>query len=320
MGRKVEVPKGTSATRVDAVLARLLPEYSRANLQRWSTEGRVVVNGKQVLPKHKVREGDIIDVEPGPPPPTDAKPDASVEFEVVHEDEALIVIDKPAGLVVHPGKGNYTGTLVNGLLARQGFERPPSDQQDPQGHLRPGVVHRIDKDTSGLLVVAKTEQSREHLKLQFSQRSVRRHYRAIVVGEIADATISTLYGRHPKQRLKFSSKVREGKLATTRVRVVERLLGATVVECKLETGRTHQIRVHLLEQMNAPLLGDTLYGRTCPDAGVQQVQQILGRQALHAAELGFIHPESGAELTFGSALPPDMTQSLEALRAPAGTV
>jgi 23S rRNA pseudouridine1911/1915/1917 synthase len=254
-------------------------------------------------------------VEVAPPLPSAAEPDASVRFAVVFEDEHLVVVDKPPGLVVHPGKGNWAGTLVNGLLARPGFRGAPVDARDREGPLRPGIVHRIDKDTSGLLVVAKTEHAREGLMKQLHDHSVDRHYLALSVGVPKAGRIETLHGRHPTHRLRFSSKVTTGKRAVTHVDVLETFGGlAALLRCRLETGRTHQIRVHLTEQCGTPLLGDSLYGPT-PRAPLRAVGERLGRQALHAARLGFEHPESGERLQFDAPLPGDMESAIAELRA-----
>ena len=287
------------------MLARLVPEVSRATLQRWIEAGRVLVDGTPCRSRDTVRGGAVLDVEPLPPEPSQAEPDAGVRLEIVYEDEALLVVNKPAGLVVHPARGHRTGTLVNGLLAREGFLPPGADPRDERGQVRPGIVHRIDKDTSGLLVVAKTDASREGLKAQLGAHTVERVYTALTLGVPASATIRTLYGRDRRSRLRFTSRVREGKSAVTRVVVVERLAGgrAACVECRLETGRTHQIRVHLAEQQKTPLLADALYGRAPADADLAAVSEALGRQALHARVLGFVHPVSGERLHFEAPLP-----------------
>jgi len=303
--------------RVDKALVRLMPEASRATIQRWIGEGRVRVDGRICRAKDLVRGGAQIEVDPSAPPPSAAVPDASVEFQVVYEDPHLVVIDKPAGLVVHPARGHATGTLVNGLLARGGFEQAGADARDPNASVRPGVVHRIDKDTSGLLVVAKDEPTREGLKAQLSAHSVERLYRAISLGVPKPGVIKTLYDRHPRSRLRFTSKTQTGKAAVTQVRVVEALAGgrAAFIECRLETGRTHQIRVHLSEQAGTPLLSDWLYGHPPGAPELLSVATALGRQALHAAVLGFVHPRTAEALRFESALPHDMAEALLALRA-----
>lgn len=296
---------------------RLLPDVSRATVQRWIAEGRVKIDGKICRPKQLVRGGSRLEVEPSEPPPSSAVPDPSVRFQVLHEDPHLIVVDKPAGVVVHPARGHASGTLVNGLLARGGFERAGADPRDPNAATRPGVVHRIDKDTSGILVVAKDEPTREGLKLQLSEHSVERVYQALTLGAPRSGTIETLYDRHPRSRLRFTSKTSGGKRAVTHVRVMERLAGgrAALIECRLETGRTHQIRVHLAEQAGTPLLADWLYGRQPGADDLLAIATALGRQALHAAVLGFVHPVTRERLRFESALPADLRAALEQLRA-----
>ena len=294
-----------------------MPEVSRATVQRWIAEGRVKVDGKICPAKQLVRGGTRIEVEPSEPPPSMATPDPSVTFRVLYEDPQLIVVDKPAGLVVHPARGHATGTLVNGLLARGGFERASADARDPNASVRPGVVHRIDKDTSGILVVAKDEPTREGLKKQLSEHSMERVYRALTLGVPKSGSISSMYDRHPRSRLRFTSKTDHGKRAVTHVQVVERFGEgrAALVECRLETGRTHQIRVHLSEQVGTPLLADWLYGHTPGGPDLQAIAAALGRQALHAAVLGFVHPATQEKLRFESPLPQDLATALEALRA-----
>jgi 23S rRNA pseudouridine1911/1915/1917 synthase len=275
------------------------------------------VDGKICRPKQQVRGGSKLEVEPSEPPPSAAEPDASVEFRVLFEDPHLVVVDKPAGLVVHPARGHATGTLVNGLLARGGFERASADARDPNASVRPGVVHRIDKDTSGILVVAKDEPTREGLKAQLSAHSVERVYQALTLGVPKPGKVETLYDRHPRSRLRFTSKTSDGKRAVTHVRVLESLASglAGLIECRLETGRTHQIRVHLSEQLGTPLLADWLYGRTPGTPELAEIASTLGRQALHAAVLGFVHPVTTERLRFESELPADLAQALAALRA-----
>jgi 23S rRNA pseudouridine1911/1915/1917 synthase len=302
--------------RVDKVLTRLWTSASRATVQRLIEQGKVWVDGAPCRPRDNVGEGNVLEVEPQPPEPSAAAPDAAVRFEVVHEDDDVLVVDKPAGLVVHPARGHRDGTLVNGLLARDSFTLAELGDEAEQ-HQRPGIVHRIDKDTSGLLVIAKNEAAREHLKAQLAEHSMERVYRAITQGVPRVATIRSLHGRDPRSRLRFTSKVAEGKTAVTHVRVMEVLAGgkAALVECRLETGRTHQIRVHLLERASTPLLGDALYRTPQQPRELAPIAEALGRQALHAAVLGFVHPRSGEALRFESALPADFERALSALRA-----
>jgi 23S rRNA pseudouridine1911/1915/1917 synthase len=208
------------------------------------------------------------------------------------------------------------GTLVNGLLARSGFQRVATDPRDPDGQLRPGIVHRIDRNTSGLLVVAKTELAREHLKDQLASHSMERSYVALTVGVPRLGRIETLHGRDPKNRLRFSSQVTEGKRAVTHVSVLETFgrARAAWVECRLETGRTHQIRVHLSAEARTPLIGDELYGGLQGAPEVVLVGRNLGRQALHAKTLGFIHPVTGEGMRFSVEVPADMELAHAALR------
>ncbi len=282
-------------------------------MQRWIAEGRVLVDGATATASRPVPVGAEVRVRPAPPPPSDAEPDPSVEIVVVFEDAHLLVIDKPAGLVVHPARGHAGGTLVNGLLARGDFALP-GDGHDRQGHARPGIVHRLDKGTSGLLVVAKTAAAREALKALFAVHDIEREYVAIVVGRAEERTVSTFHGRHPKDRLRFTSLVDRGKHAVTRVRVLERLRGATLVACTLETGRTHQLRVHLAEQLRTPILGDPLYGSRPRDPALARLGDELGHQALHARVLGFVHPVTGKRLRFESPTPGDVARVLARLR------
>jgi 23S rRNA pseudouridine1911/1915/1917 synthase len=256
--------------------------------------------------------GAIIEVRPLAPPPTDLEPDRDVAFEILFEDEHLVVIDKPGGLVVHPARGHEAGTLVHGLLAKASFARSADDTKS----VRPGIVHRLDKGTSGIMVVAKDERTREGLKALFSRHDIERAYLAIVVGAAADRTFETLHGRHRKDRLRFTTQVTTGKRAVTHVRVLEKLGElATLVECRLETGRTHQIRVHLAECAKTPILGDPVYGHAPRDPRLRSLAERLGRQALHAAVLGFVHPVTEDKLFFRREPPWDFTSALVELRA-----
>jgi 23S rRNA pseudouridine1911/1915/1917 synthase len=301
---------------VVARLARDGRQETRAEVQRWIDRGRVRVDGAPLRASAKVAPGARIEVHPDAPPATSAAPDASVTFEVIYEDAHLVVVDKPAGLVVHPARGHEDKTLVNGLLARGGFERAEADARDPAGHLRPGIVHRLDKGTSGLLVVAKDARTREALKAQFAVHSIEREYLAVAAGAVTDATFDTLHARHPTDRLRFTSRVDAGRHAITHVSALASLGGATLVACRLETGRTHQIRVHLAERAGAPILGDPLYGRPPKDPALRAAGEALGRQALHARVLGFVHPTTGKRVRWESPLPADIEACIASLRAP----
>ncbi|MCH2110349.1 MAG: RluA family pseudouridine synthase [Polyangiaceae bacterium] len=306
---KAELPE-----RLDRALARLLPDVTREEVKRWIRQDRVLVNGHVRRAKDRVRSGDWIEFSPSDPPLSEALPDPDLKLDIIHEDDDLLVVNKPAGMVVHPAAGHARGTLVNGLLALESFRHVPSDPRDPVGHLRPGIVHRIDKDTSGLLVVTKTARAREFLKVQFQEHSIQRRYEALVVGHPAPRKVETLHGRDPHAKLRFSSLVQDGKPAVTEIVEVQRIGQSKVsrLTCRLETGRTHQIRVHLSQQCKAPILADGLYGGYGGlDPASRRLADQLGRQALHAAELGFLHPTSGKRLLFETALPQDMQRALE---------
>jgi 23S rRNA pseudouridine1911/1915/1917 synthase len=303
---------------VVALLVRAGRAESRAAVQRWIEHGRVLVDGRPGRASAAVRAGASVEVSPEPPPPSTAEPDPSIRLQVVFEDTHLVVVDKPAGLVVHPARGHEGGTLVNALLGRGGFERAGADPRDPAGHLRPGIVHRLDKGTSGLLVVAKDAPTREALKALFAAHAIEREYVALVAGGARDATYDTLHARHPTDRLRFTSRTETGRRAVTHVRVLERLGPATLVVCRLDTGRTHQIRIHLAEQAGAPILGDPLYGRPPRDPALRALAEALGRQALHARLLGFVHPATGQAVRWTSPLPEDLERCLSALRTRVG--
>lgn len=292
--------------RLDRILAAQHPERSRATYQRWIAEGRVELDGAIASASARPKAGQRVAVRPAPPPPSDAEPEA-IPLTVLYEDDDLVVIDKPAGMVVHPAPGHSGGTLVNALLHHFGA-LPGEDAA------RPGIVHRIDAHTSGVMVVARTAAAREGLMAAFATHAIERSYLAIAVGHPPDAiTYETLHGRHPRDRKRFTTKVTRGKRALTRVEVLERLHGAALVRCTLETGRTHQIRVHLAEH-GAPLLGDPVYGKRSKDPRVRAAADALGRQALHAAVLGFTHPITSAPMRFETPPPDDFRRALEALR------
>ena len=298
------MPQESAGNRLDVVLAQLLPEFSRSRLARWIDEGKATLNGKAVPPKTKVWGGEAVEVAAEPDPADAAFLPEEVAFPVVYEDNAIVVIDKPAGLVVHPAAGNWSGTLLNGLLHRY-----PALAGVP----RAGIVHRLDKETSGLMVVAKTLRAQTELVRQLQARSVKRHYQAVTVGVPREAgTVDAPIGRHPKDRLKMAV-VEGGKPAVTHYTVLERFERHALVECRLETGRTHQIRVHMAH-IGHPLVGDPVYGRTLAMRDEPEALRQFKRQALHAARLALVHPESGAEMGWTSPLPADMQALLRALR------
>lgn len=306
--------------RIDVWLAGVLAaagiDVTRSSLKQWIEQGSVLVDGRTVKPSARACVGARIVVHPAPPPGSDAMPDPTIPLSILHEDDDLIVVDKPAGLVVHPARGHESGTLVNALLAHATIEQESPEPGD-DAVARPGIVHRLDKDTSGVMVVARTARAREGLKALFSRHDIEREYRAVVVGSARDATYDTPFGRHPADRLKFSTKARGAtRRAVTHVRVLERLAGgrATLVACTLETGRTHQIRVHLSECGHTPVLGDKLYGGRVRDRELAEIVSRLDRHWLHAAVLGFVHPVTGARMRFESMLPESLVSALEALR------
>jgi len=301
----VEIPAECAGWRLDAALAKLFPEHSRSRLQGWLKAGLIRLDGGEAEPKRKVYGGERIDFDQNTavsPAPTLADAAEDIALKVVFEDEQLIVIDKPAGLVVHPGAGNASGTLMNALL-----------HHAPQlaGIPRAGIVHRLDKDTSGLLVVAKTLTAQTDLVRQMQARSVKRHYLALALGNVErDGTVDAPLGRHAVQRTKMAVVRAGGKEARTHYAVLERFARATLLECRLETGRTHQIRVHLAS-IKHPLAGDAAYGKT--KSGDARLDA-FPRQALHAWRLALVHPATGAEMAWESPLPADFAQLLEALR------
>ena len=295
-------PVDCGGVRLDHVLAGLMPQHSRNRLQGWIRDGRVAVDGLPVgEPKHKLRGGETISVYEVHDERLAEAAAEDIPLNVVFEDEALIVIDKPAGLVVHPAAGNWTGTLMNALL-----HHAPGLASVP----RAGIVHRLDKDTSGLLVVAKTLAAQTDLVRQLQARTVKREYQALARGVVErGGTVDAPIGRHPTQRTKMAV-VLGGKPARTHYRVVERFGTCTLIECSLETGRTHQIRVHL-DHVGHPLVGDPVYGR-----GFNRVPRgpAFDRQFLHARKLGLVHPASGKTMLWKSPLPEDMEDLLERLR------
>lgn len=300
-------------TRIDVFLSQEMGGESRAAVQRLIETGCVLVDGREVRTSLKLKGGEQIEVEI--PPLLPAVPLAeAIPLDVLYEDSDLIVINKAAGMVVHPGAGNTSGTLVNALLAHC------KDLAGIGGELRPGIVHRLDKGTSGVLVAAKHDRAHQSLSEQFSVHSVKRIYQALIYGSPKEDTgkIEGIIGRHPTERLRLSGKARNGKHAVTRWKVKERYGRVSLVELRLETGRTHQIRVHLTEA-GFPLLGDPLYpdGGRCnniPDTQLRGMINRLGRQALHARCLGFIHPSSGEYMEFTTEPPDDLQELLKYLR------
>ncbi|HET7832730.1 MAG TPA: 23S rRNA pseudouridine(1911/1915/1917) synthase RluD [Gallionella sp.] len=300
------VPDDGAGMRFDQVLAKLLPEYSRSRLQEWIAAGQATLNGATVAAKQKVWGGEEITVSPQAHPSEVPHQAEDIALEIVYEDDALLVINKPAGLVVHPGSGNWEGTLLNALL-----HHAPQLSAIP----RAGIVHRLDKDTSGLLVVAKTLTAQTALVRQLQARSVKREYLALAYGDLRHGgTVNEPVGRHPTQRVKMAV-VESGKEAVTHYQVEEKFSGCTLVRCRLETGRTHQIRVHLAH-IGHPLVGDSVYLKgvhKCP-AQVRTLLHGFPRQALHATRLALVHPDTGVLMEWHAPLPQDMMQLLRQLR------
>ena len=302
------MPDTAAGRRFDAVVAELFPEFSRSRLSEWIKAGDVLLDGEPARPRDPMRGGELVSLNVVLETQTRAEPE-DIPLSVLYEDEQVFVIDKPAGLVVHPGAGNPTGTLVNALLFRD-----PAIAAVP----RAGVVHRLDKDTSGVMVVARTLQAQTALVEQLSARDVHRQYLAAVVGAlVSGGTANAPIDRHPRDRLRMA--VREdGRDAVTHFRLRERFRAHTALECRLETGRTHQIRVHMAH-LKHPIVGDPLYGGALklPKAGTDElVAQLRGfkRQALHAETLEFQHPTTGELIRNTAPVPADMLALMKALR------
>ncbi len=291
-----------SGKRLDAWLAAEQPEHSRARWQSLIQEGNVTVNGESVKRNFKLRTGDEVKWTIPEPVSTEVLPE-DIPLDILYEDAHMIVINKPAGLVVHPAAGNENGTLVNALLHHC------DDLAGIGGEIRPGIVHRLDKDTSGVIVVAKTETALNELARQFKARETEKEYVAIVRGVPAPprGRIETTIGRHPIHRKKMAADVRNGRNAVSMYEVTEAFSGAAFLRIRIETGRTHQIRVHMAH-IKHPVIGDTLYGRAHVD-GIQ-----ADRQMLHAAKLSIAHPDTGEQMHFNAPLSQDMECLLTQLR------
>jgi 23S rRNA pseudouridine1911/1915/1917 synthase len=306
--RTHRVPPEARGVRLDQHLAQLHSDLTRSRLKALIASGDVKVDGRPSKPSHRLRGGEEISVEIPAPVPAVPQPE-DLPLAILHEDADLVVVDKAPGIVVHPGAGHARGTLVNALLHKV------ADLSGVGGELRPGIVHRLDRDTSGCLVVAKSERALVALQRAFKSRDVEKTYLALVHGAPkGEGRIETRYGRHPVHRQKFTGKVKEGKPALTLYRVVERFEGAALVEVDLKTGRTHQVRVHLAEAGH-PLLCDELYGAGRRAKGrVREAEEALGRQALHAWRLSFPHPRTGERHTFEAPIPSDFAAALAVLR------
>lgn len=305
---RAEVSPELDGERLDQVAARLFPEYSRSRLQTWIKRGELLADGNQCRPRDKVRSGSELVVDALLEDEVSWQAEA-VELDILYEDEAILVLNKPAGLVVHPAAGHADGTLVNALIGHTA-----SMAQLPRG----GIVHRLDMETSGVMVAAKTLGAHHHLVAQLQARTVKRQYCAVCIGAMTGGgTIEEPIGRHPRQRKKMAVVAAGGKPAITHYRVVKRFAHHTRIAVNLETGRTHQIRVHMAHR-HYPLIGDPVYGgrpRIPKGASDRLIDALRGfpRQALHAEALGLIHPVTGEEMQFDCPLPPDMVELLQVL-------
>lgn len=300
--------------RLDQFLSQTDFNLSRSQAKKLIEEKAILLNQKSAKPSVHLKQGDLITGTLPEPKPLSLEPEAT-PLHILYEDPSILVVDKPAGMVVHPAAGNPSGTLVNALLYHC------QDLGGINGVLRPGIVHRLDKDTSGVMVVAKDDQAYHHLLRQFKNRIVEKVYLAIAYGTFhqAEGLIESAIGRHPKERKRMSTRTKRGRIAITRWKVVENLAGFSLLEIYPQTGRTHQIRVHL-SSLGHPLLGDPLYGRkgkpgSIQDPVLKECVRRLNRQALHAYRLAFDHPRTGERVQFEAPLPQDMQDVLEWLRS-----
>jgi 23S rRNA pseudouridine1911/1915/1917 synthase len=290
--------------RIDVVVSHRLADVSRAQAKRWIDEGRVSVEGASVRSSRICRRGERVEVSIPPPVPAEPKPE-SIPLDILYEDRHIVVVNKRAGMVVHPAPGHPSGTLVNALLAHT------TDLSGIGGVMRPGIVHRLDSGTSGVLVVAKSDRAHRALQAQFQKRTVSKHYLALAHGTTPEKfVIDRPLGRDVRHRTKISSRTRTPREATSEVRRLERLPGCSLLEIRILTGRTHQIRAHLSEEGH-PLVGDREYG--APRRAIPPLRS-FSRPALHALRLGFVHPESGVAMSFEAPIPEDFAGLLKELR------
>ncbi|MDD5681352.1 MAG: RluA family pseudouridine synthase [Candidatus Omnitrophica bacterium] len=296
------VDDGNNGLRLDKYLVERFPKtISRTHIQRLINDKKVLVNGTPRKSHYRLEGGDFIEVEMAKPRKIDIKSE-DIPLKIIYEDDRLIIVDKPAGMVVHPAPGNYSGTLVNALLHHTG-------KLSPSAELKPGIVHRLDKDTSGLIIVAKDEAAHSFLARQFNKRTTDKRYITIVEGvvELDNGIVSEPIGRHQRDRKKMSVRFSESRDAVTKYKVLERFKAHTLLEIKPETGRTHQIRVHMA-YIGHPVVGDITYGAKKDDG-------LIKRQALHAASIAFMHPTTREQKKFESKLPEDMKALIKKLRS-----
>jgi len=301
----LSAPASRAGVRLDKFLHEALPETSRARIQEWIRAGRVRVNGRVSEPAYRLKGGETIEVEPAAPPPLRAEPEP-IPLSVLYEDEHVIAVDKPAGMVVHVGAGRRSGTLVNALLARYG------SLSGSGGELRPGIVHRLDRLTSGVILVARNDLAHQRLAAQFAARQIEKVYLALVHRELKEdhGVIESPIGRDPVRRTRMSARVRQGRAATTEYRVLRRFPGFTYLEVRPRTGRTHQIRTHLAS-IGRPVVGDPAYGAPRRVEGMPPLE----RYFLHAHRIGFAHPVTGQWVVIESPLPAELRAWLEELEA-----
>ncbi len=308
----LEVPDMAAGTRLDKFLAESLPDVSRTQIQRLIDEGQVNLARGKATARYRVRSGEHIHLQIPPPKPAHLMPE-DIPLDIVYEDDALVVVNKPPGMVVHPAPGHEHGTLVNALLYHCKTLSGIGDEE------RPGIVHRLDKDTSGLMLVAKHDRSHRHLSDQLRDRTLSRRYVALVQGRLPAerGTIDAPIGRHPQHRQKMTVVESTGRDARTHYEVLESWGALSLVQLSLETGRTHQIRVHLAH-INRPVIGDPVYGVKAVSLprhpAIERWIRMFPRQALHARGLQFEHPETGETMVFAAALPDDLTGLLERIR------
>ena len=309
----IRVTEKDQGRRLDQFLSETDLNLSRSQAKNLIKKNYILLNQRPTKPSIHLKAGDLISVTFPRPEPLSLKPEP-LPLTILYEDSSVIVVDKPAGMVVHPAAGNPSGTLVNALLYHC------KDLGGINGVLRPGIVHRLDKDTSGVMVVAKDDEAYQQLTRQFRNRTVEKVYLTIAYGKFKqeEGLIDSAIGRHPSQRKRMSTRTRKGRMAITRWKRIESLNGFTLLEIFPQTGRTHQIRVHL-SSMGHPLLGDPLYGRkgrlgSIQDPGLKECVKRMNRQALHALRLAFSHPRTGEKVQFESPIPQDMREVLEWLR------
>lgn len=303
-----EVTQELSGKRADIVLSHFLSEHTRSQIKRLIDDQNVLVKGKAIKPSKKCDQGEIIHINIPAPASIDAEPE-NIDLDIIYEDSSIVVVNKPAGMVVHPGAGVKSGTLVNALLFKC------DDLSGIGGKIRPGIVHRLDKDTSGVIVVAKNDHSHNSLVDQFKSRTIKKRYLAIVEGNLKEdsGSFDSAIGRDPIHRIKMSSKSKSARASLTFWNVLKRFESASLVEAEPKTGRTHQIRVHFSEN-GYPILADKVYGhKRQKNIILSSAEKIIGRQALHASKIGFTHPANDKWVEFTAQIPEDMKQALEYL-------